>query len=430
LNVSINVEPSELIIGINVGRLSFDPSILQLNSITKGSLFDPYDTFTPGVINNTNGTVTGIGGSTLLSNATASPGDFCRISFTVQEKIGTSSIDLEDVIVTNISSVEIPVIIIDGEVAVVWSVTLDFNECSGKNDYVVFGEAATANDGQPHDSYDTPKAPVPNPPYIRAWFDDGLPTPPYPQLWKDYRHYSDTEKTWNLTVKWENNSFAYVPDITISWDTSDVDDSEYNSVELWNATAKVADMLTESSYTYTQGWFEFPHGSGTYYWLDASFQIFTAFEITNTVLTPSDPIDIIIGWENISCTVIDTGIGVKDVKLFVTYPDSSTVGHPMNKNGDTYSYNTTFTVAGDYTCYIWAIDTSDNIATSTPETFLLPENWDMNDDRVCTISDLRKVALEFGEEGQPGWIREDYNNDGTCTISDLRKVALCFGDTY
>lgn len=46
----------------------------------------------------------------------------------------------------------------------------------------------------------------------------------------------------------------------------------------------------------------------------------------------------------------------------------------------------------------WANDTSSNIAESTPEqTFVLPENWEMNDDRTCDISDLRKVALQFGE---------------------------------
>ena len=155
--------------------------------------------------------------------------------------------------------------------------------------------------------------------------------------------------------------------------------------------------------------------------------------ISDVMLTNSTPLDtdVPFGWENVSCNVTDNVL-VNQVKLNVTNPDTTTVEYTMTKvpGTDTYYYNTTFTVAGDYTYYIWAIDTSDNIATSTPETFLLPENWDMNDDRVCTISDLRKVALEFGEEGQPGWIREDYNNDGTCTISDLRKVALCFGDTY
>ncbi|GAH42278.1 unnamed protein product, partial [marine sediment metagenome] len=69
-NVSIRVKPGEPIMGINVGLLSFDPTLLHLNSVTEGDIFDPYDTFTSGIVNNTNGTVTGIVGSTFPSNAT------------------------------------------------------------------------------------------------------------------------------------------------------------------------------------------------------------------------------------------------------------------------------------------------------------------------------------------------------------------------
>jgi len=155
-------------------------------------------------------------------------------------------------------------------------------------------------------------------------------------------------------------------------------------------------------------------------------------EIKDVVMTNSTPRDTIapFGWENVTCIVTD--LEVDKVKLVVTNPDTTKTDYIMSKSGYTQYYREiTLTEAGDYTYHVWANDTSGHVAEwSDEETFLLPENWDMNDDRVCTISDLRKVALEFGEEGQPGWIREDYNNDGTCTISDLRKVALCFGDTY
>ena len=156
-------------------------------------------------------------------------------------------------------------------------------------------------------------------------------------------------------------------------------------------------------------------------------------EIKDVVMTNSTPIDTdpVFGWEKVTCNVIDAGSGVNDVKLVVTYPNASIVNFAMIKNGNTYSYETTFTDAGDYTYHIWANDTNGHIAVPSPEqTFVLPENWDMNDDRVCDISDLRMVALQFGETGLAGWIREDYNNDGVCDISDLRMVALQFGATY
>jgi len=158
-------------------------------------------------------------------------------------------------------------------------------------------------------------------------------------------------------------------------------------------------------------------------------------EIVDISLRSSEPLDVVpgIGWENTSCNVTDAGVGVDEVKLVVTNPDNTTTEYSMTNipGTDTYYYNTTLTDAGDYTYHIWADDTSNNSAESTPEqTFLLPENWEMNDDRFCDISDLRKVSLQFGEIGPDGWIRQDYNNDGICDISDLRKVALRFGDTY
>ena len=154
--------------------------------------------------------------------------------------------------------------------------------------------------------------------------------------------------------------------------------------------------------------------------------------IEDVALTTSDPLDTIApyGWEKVTCTVID--FEVDEVKLFVTDPGSITTEYSMVKIGyKYYSCEITLTDAGDYTYQIWANDTSNNIAVPTlPETFLLPANWEMNDDRFCDISDLRKVALQFGATGVAGWIRADYNNDGICDISDLRKVALHFGDTY
>ena len=77
------------------------------------------------------------------------------------------------------------------ERAIVWDVTLNFNESGGRIDYVVFGEAPDANDGPPADSYDQPKPPAQMPPYVRAWFDDNLSSP-YNQLSKDYREYNNT----------------------------------------------------------------------------------------------------------------------------------------------------------------------------------------------------------------------------------------------
>jgi len=430
-NVSIRVEPSEPIMDINVSRLFFDSSLLHLNSVTEGDIFDPYDTFTSGIVNNTDGTVTGISGIT--SNATASPGDFCRISFTAQETIGTSLLDLEYVVVTNSSSVEVPIIVIDGEVAIGWSVTLNFNEYSGKYDHVVFGEVLTANDGSPPDSYDIPKAPEPQLPYIRTWFDDGMPEP-YDFLWEDYRHYPDTEKIWNLDAHWESNN-SDPTDITISWDISEFNDCEYDFVVLrkYDPFAEewyfATDMLISDNYTYAPRYFNEE-------WLIDHFLInatmdTTPPEITNVALTPSDPLDTEhgFGWENITCTVTDN-ILVDTVQLNITGPIPQII--PMVPiDGDVFFCNITLTVVGNYTnhtYHVWADDIGGNSATTTPETFTLYHNWDVNKDGKIRLKDFVCVAGHYGETGPPGWIREDVNNDGKIRLKDFVIIAGHYGE--
>jgi PKD repeat protein len=134
--------------------------------------------------------------------------------------------------------------------AIVWDVTLDFDEPGGKQDYVVFGEATDGNDGPPEDDYDEPKPPAPFPPTIYTWFDDNLDTP-YDVLLKDYRNYSTTNyKQWNLSVQWM--SYTGSTDINITWSTDDVDNSEYDTVILYYVDENLEiDMLTNSYYEFT-----------------------------------------------------------------------------------------------------------------------------------------------------------------------------------
>jgi VCBS repeat-containing protein len=133
---------------------------------------------------------------------------------------------------------------------IIWDVTLNFNETGGKTDYAFFGEAPDANDGPPVDSYDVAKPPAPIPSYIRAYFKDNLPTP-YTSLWKDYRNYPDTEKTWNLSIQWVPEDGESPSTITISWSTVEVDESEYTTVNLCtDAGVVLKNMFVDTSYSY------------------------------------------------------------------------------------------------------------------------------------------------------------------------------------
>ncbi len=78
------------------------------------------------------------------------------------------------------------------------------------------------------------------------------------------------------------------------------------------------------------------------------------------------------GMVNITCTVIDN-IGVDTVMANITYPDSSTSSLMMSKvaGTDTYYYETTYSMAGDYQFHVWANDSKDNMNTSTEQTFTI-----------------------------------------------------------
>jgi len=130
-----------------------------------------------------------------------------------------------------------------------WDVTLNLKEDGSAQiwDTAVFGEKIDASDGQ--DSYDVPKPGFPPSPYINGWFDADL-SAPYNRLWKDYRHFP-AENIWDLYVQADTNSGT--TDVNISWDTAEIDNSEYGYVGLYDeaGTTFLADMTTATNYVLT-----------------------------------------------------------------------------------------------------------------------------------------------------------------------------------
>jgi len=134
---------------------------------------------------------------------------------------------------------------------IIWDVVMNFNNSGGLGDYVTFGEAPDANDGPPVDAYDVMKPPAGMTPYIRTWLNDNLPIP-YDALFADYRHYPGTSKVWNLTVHWMPSSGSSPTTITMSWLASEVDDSEYTSVNLCTETGTILkNMLIYNTYIFS-----------------------------------------------------------------------------------------------------------------------------------------------------------------------------------
>jgi len=162
--------------------------------------------------------------------------------------------------------------------------------------------------------------------------------------------------------------------------------------------------------------------------------------ITDVILTSSDPVDTDApyGWENITCTVIDS-YAVFTAKLVVANPDTTTVEYPMTKiqGTDTYYCNTTFTDAGYYDYHIWADDISGNNATSPPKQFALPTNEDVDMNGKAHFSDLMDVIRKYADTGPGyplpssfGWIREDVDNNGKAHFSDLMDIIRHYGEWW
>ena len=62
---------------------------------------------------------------------------------------------------------------------------------------------------------------------------------------------------------------------------------------------------------------------------------------------------------NISC-IVEDNVGVADVFLNVTYPNGNHINLSMNNTGNVYFCNRTYSYAGNYSFYIYAIDASGN----------------------------------------------------------------------
>jgi hypothetical protein len=95
-----------------------------------------------------------------------------------------------------------------------------------------------------------------------------------------------------------------------------------------------------------------------------------------------------------------------------------------------YRSATAFSSEGNYTYYIWAKDSSNNVNTSSNVIFSMPANWDLNSDGYCTIFDLVLVSNHYSQSGSAGWIREDADNNGEIQVLDLVFVSNHYGESW
>jgi hypothetical protein len=119
--VDVAVNPDTDIAGMQFS-LSFDPSIVTANDVTEGDLFSQGGAstyFIAGIIDNVAGTITGVFGTIAAEGETVSQsGVFATISFTAGTAVGTSALDLTDVIVGDLQGQAVDIEVTDGSVTV------------------------------------------------------------------------------------------------------------------------------------------------------------------------------------------------------------------------------------------------------------------------------------------------------------------------
>jgi hypothetical protein len=157
-------------------------------------------------------------------------------------------------------------------------------------------------------------------------------------------------------------------------------------------------------------------------------------QISGVARTTSDPLDTnpLYGWVNVSGTVTDN-VAVSQVVLKIHKPDGSwnNVSMTSRTPGKYYYRSTTaFFATGNYSYFIWAIDTSSNTNTSGTVLFSMPANWDVNIDGYCTILDLVLISNHYSQSGSNGWIREDVDNNGEIQVLDLVCVSNHYGEVW
>jgi hypothetical protein len=130
--INVTVYPKVGIAGMQFS-LSFDPSLLTANGVAEGNLLKQGGAstfFQTGTINNGAGTITGVAGAIITPGQTvSSPGTFATISFTAKTAVGTSALNLSNVIVANKEAQPVAISVSAGSVTVIaypdWDVNLD-----------------------------------------------------------------------------------------------------------------------------------------------------------------------------------------------------------------------------------------------------------------------------------------------------------------
>jgi hypothetical protein len=421
-SISVACTPGQIIKSYEL-KLSFNPTLLQANSVTEGTIFNGFTTFfNAGLINNTAGTIADVYGLIVGAGGVSNPGSLVSLSFTARSASGTSAIGLFEVGVTN-ETAYVPITVTNGTVILrefALSVTLDGSGSVTKNPNqatytygTVVQLTAVADTGWAFSSWGGNLSGSTNPASITMNGNKSV-----------IAHFTQNQYTLTVTIDGSGSV------------TKSPNQGTYTFGQVVTLTAIPGTGWGFSSWSGDQSGSQNPktitmngNKAVTAHFLDTALP-----QISNVARTTSDPLDTSssYGWVNVSCTVTDN-VAVSQVVLRIHNPSGSWNNVSMvTRTAGKYYYRTTtaFSTAGNYTYTIWAKDTSNNSNTSNNVLFSMPANWDVNIDGYCLIFDLVLISNHYGQSGTNGWIREDVDNSGEIQVLDLVCVSNQYGESW
>jgi hypothetical protein len=314
-SISINCNPAQPIKSYEF-KLSFDETLIEADSVTEGDIFNGYSTyFNSGIINNSDGTIINVYGLILGSGNVSSPGSFAIINFTSKSTSGISFLDFYEVGVTN-ETVYVPIDITNG------SVQID-------------GEGPEFSDNSPSQGYtgDTYTFSVD--------VTDNVDSASNLSVYVDWLHGSNSGN--DSMINTGGDTFEK----SITLDLYSISDLTYN----FYAEDSFGNSNTTSLSTITVIDNDSPGVNG---------------------IAASPSTQEIGGFVNISGEVTDN-IGVDEVFLNITYPDSSyeNISITSNVSNDIYYCNKTYNQYGTHYYNLWATDQANNFVTSSTDTFFI-----------------------------------------------------------
>ena len=419
-------------------KLSFDTSLLQVNSVTEGDIFAGYTTFfNPGTINNSAGSIVDIYGLITGTGNVTGNGTFVSISVTAKDVTGISSIGLYNTGVTN-ETEYVPLDVNNGTVQVDASApefsdtspstshtgdTLTFNvsvtdnvdiasELTVKIDW--FHGSLGNNESMIHvggnyfektvtlDLFSV--SDITYTFYAKDTCGNGNTTTPVfvtvtdndnPSLDADNSYVAGTTgDTFNFNITASDN--IDVDGVNISWSHGALDGNLALSLSggHWIGNVILDDSLSDLVYRVQ---------------VNDSYNNYVIGSQQSKIVTDDDNPQItdvsstsssqeIDDYVNISATVTDNmEIGV--VFLNITYPDSGfeNISITANKTGSNYYCNKTYSIIGSYSYFIWGNDTSDNSVASSIQNFTIGDETPPEiSNIVITTSDPLDTDSAFG----------------------------------